>query len=62
MYITLKGIGKIVKILLICKFLNFTGVFIKKELKFPKFACNFPCVKFNFSLTYTRRTLLASCR
>ena len=35
MYITMKGIGKILvalalKILLICKFLNFTAVFTKK--------------------------------
>ena len=57
MYITLKGIGKIifvlvVRIFLICKFLNFTSAFTKKKLNFPKFAFNFPCEKVNFSLIH----------
>ena len=56
MYITLKGIGKIqfvsmLRILLICKFLNFTAAFTKKW-NFPKFAFNFPCEKVNFSLIH----------
>ena len=46
MYMTLKEIGEILlvlllKILLICKLLNFTAAFIKKKLNFPKFAYNF---------------------
>ena len=41
MYITLKGIGKIpfvsvLRILLICRFLHFTTVFTKKEIKLSK--------------------------
>ena len=41
MYITLKGIGKILfasvlRILLLCKFLNFTTVFIKRNFKLSK--------------------------
>ena len=56
MYMSLKGIGKILivsvlRILLICKNLNFTAAFAKK-LKFPKLAFNFLCEKFNFSLTH----------
>ena len=51
MYITLKRIVKILvvsvlRILLICKVLNF------KVLNFPKFAYNCPCEKVNFSLIY----------
>ena len=47
MYITLNGTGKIMFasvliILLICKFLNFTAVFTKNKLNFPKFAYNLP--------------------
>ena len=56
MYITLKGIGKILfvsvlRMLLICKFLKCTTTFTKK-LNFPKFAFNFPCQKVNFSLKH----------
>ena len=55
-YITLKGIGKILfvsmlRILIICKFLNFTATFPKK-LNFSKFAFNFPADKVNFSLIH----------
>ena len=55
-YTTLKGIGKILfvsvlRILLICKFLNFTADSLKK-LNFPKFVFNFPCEKGNFSLIH----------
>ena len=55
-YMTLKGIGKILfvsvlRILLICKFLNFTAVFTKK-LNFPKFAFNCPIEKGSFSLIH----------
>ena len=54
MYNTLKGIGKILfvsvlTILLICKFRDFTAVFTKKEIKFPKFAYKFSCEHVNFS-------------
>ena len=57
LYITLKGIEKILfvlvlRILLICKFLNFAAVFIQKNLNFPKLAYNFPCEKVNFSLIH----------
>ena len=57
MYITLKGIGKILfvsllRILLICKFLNFTAVFIKTKLTFSEFAYDSPCEKVNFSLIH----------
>ena len=57
MYITLKGIGKILfvsllRILLICKFLNFTAVFIKTKLTFSEFAYDSPCEKDNFSLIH----------
>ena len=56
MCMNLKGIGKILfvsvlRILIICKTLNFTAVFTKK-LKFPKFAFNFLCEKVNFTLTH----------
>ena len=52
---TLKGIEKfifvsVLKMLLICKLLNFAAVFTKTKLNFPKFTCNFPCEKVNFSL------------
>ena len=55
MYITLKGIGKnlfvsILRILVICKFLNFMVDFTKRNLNFSKLAYNFPCGKVNFSL------------
>ena len=55
-YMTLKSIGKILfvsvlRILLICKFLNFTAVFTKK-LDFPKFAFSCPCEKGSFSLIH----------
>ena len=58
MHITLKEIGKILfvsvlRILLICKFLNFTAVFIrKKRSNFSKFAYSFTCKKVNFSLIH----------
>ena len=57
MCVSLKGIGKILfvsllRILLICKTLNFTAAFIKKNLKFAKSAFNFPCEKVNFSLIH----------
>ena len=53
MYITLKRVEKILfvsvlRILLICKILNFTAVFTKKN--FPKSAYNSPCWKVNFCL------------
>ena len=53
MCIALKGIGKILfvsllRFLLICKFLNVTTVFTKKN--FLKFVYNFPCEKVNFSV------------
>ena len=65
MYITLKRIGKIMfasvlRTLQISRFLNFTAVSLKKQLNFPKFACNFPCEKVNFSLINPRRTLISS--
>ena len=41
----------VLKILIICKFLNFTPFFTKK-LNFLKFACNFPCKKVNFGLSH----------
>ena len=55
MYITLKGIGKtlfvsVLRIFLICKFLNFTTAFTTKKLNFPEFAYNFPCDKVNFNV------------
>ena len=57
MYITLKDSGKVLfvsvfRILLICKFLNFTVVFTNKKENFPKFAFNFLCGKVNFSLIH----------
>ena len=65
MYMSLKGIGKILfvsvlRILLICKTLNFMAGFTKKKLKFPKFAFNFLCGKVNFSLTDWTRTTIHS--
>ena len=64
MYVTLRGIGKILfvsvlRILLICKFLNFTAVFTKK--KNPKFAYNFPYGKVNFSLIHPTHITIHSC-
>ena len=49
-YITLKGIRKILtvlvlRLLLTCKFLNFIAVFNTKKLNSPKFVYNFPCEK-----------------
>ena len=57
MYITLKGIEKILfvsvlRILLICKFLNFTAVFTKNKTKLSRIAYDFPCEKVNFSLMH----------
>ena len=54
MYITLKGTGKIpfvsvLRILLICKFLNIMAVFTEKFSKFPN---NFPCKKVNLILMH----------
>ena len=60
-YITLNRNGKILfvsvlRILLSCKFLNFTNFYkflpSLKKLKFPKFAHNFPCEKVNFSVIH----------
>ena len=53
MYIILKGIEKILfvsvlRILLICKFLNFTAVFTKNKTKLSRVAYDFPCEKANF--------------
>ena len=54
LYITLKGTGKIpfvsvLRILLICKFLNIMAVFTEKFSKFPN---NFPCKKVNLILMH----------
>ena len=53
MYITLKRIGKILfvsalRILLICKFLNFTAIFTKQRLNFPKYQLSVIVKKFVF--------------
>ena len=50
MYITLKGIGKILfvsvlRILLICKFLNFTAIFTKKNQTFQSLHTTFHVAK-----------------
>ena len=55
MYITLKGIGKILfvsvlRILLISTFLNVATVLTKKN--FEDFACNSSCGKINFNVTH----------
>ena len=55
MYITLKRIRKILfvsvlRILLICKFVNFTTVLTNKKFKLSRFTCIFPSEKVNFSL------------
>ena len=73
LYIILKGIGKILfvsvlRIFLICKFLNFRAVFTKKKLNFSKLAFRFPSEKIKFSLIHPThitfqnfwRTLLSS--
>ena len=65
MYITLKGIGKILfvsvsRILLMGKFQNFTTTFNKKNLNFPKFSFNFPHEKVNFSLIYRTHITIQS--
>ena len=57
MNIALKGIGKflfvsVLRILLICNFLNSTEVLTKKNLNFLRFTCNFPNEKVNFSLIH----------
>ena len=57
MYIPLNGIGKItyvsvLRVLLICKSLNFTAVFTEKKLNFSGSACNFLYEKVNFNLIY----------
>ena len=57
-YITLKGIGKILLVLLfrifpICKFLNFTVALHKKVIKLPEvLLANFPCEEVNFGLVH----------
>ena len=62
MYINLKGIGKVIfvsvlRILLICKFLNFTVV-LTKNYNFPKFAFNFPREEVKFiAITPTHITI-----
>ena len=67
MYNTLKGIGKILFvsvliILLICKFRDFTSVFTKKEINFPKFAykSSFEHVNSSVTIHSFRRTLSSS--
>ena len=57
MYITLKEIEKILfvsvlRIFLICRFLDFTNVFTKKELSFQNFAYNFLCENVNINLIH----------
>ena len=64
MHIILKGIEKmlfvlVLRILLICRFLNFTTTFTKK-IKSSKFAFNFPREKVNFSLIHQIRITIQS--
>ena len=49
----------VLRILLICKFLNFTAAFTKK-INFSKFAFNFPCEKVNFSLIHQTHITIQS--
>ena len=65
MYITLKGSGiilfvSLLRILLICKFLNIKVVFTNKNLNFSKFAHKFPYEKVNLNLIHPTHTTIPS--